>query len=202
LFRFSIGLAGAIAVATFGATPAVAESHGGLTQDLARLWTTVLETPSSQNPYLGDGCFSFGRTLVPFAATSVESCTVKPGTKLVLTGSSVECSSFDNDHGIFGTTPTELRRCAESSDAQTAPFIAVDGVQLRVNEVETGVLDIQLPADNLFGLPEGSTGRSVAHGWVAKVHPLPVGTHLVTITSADGSVISTTIIVRPTGQQP
>jgi hypothetical protein len=40
---------------------------------------------------------------------SADSCTVKPGTKIFVAASSVECSTFEGN----GTTEAELRACAE-----------------------------------------------------------------------------------------
>jgi hypothetical protein len=65
-----------------------------------------------------------------------------------------------------------------------------------VTEAETGLLDIVLPADNVFGLPAGSTGLSVGHGWVSLVHPLTPGTHTI-VGSGPATSFTTTIIVQP-----
>jgi hypothetical protein len=57
--------------------------------------------------------------------------------------------------------------------------VTVDGHSVPVTERETRLLNIVLPADNIFGLPAGTTGLSVGHGWVAHVDPLTPGTHTV-----------------------
>ena len=80
---------------------------------------------------------------------------------------------------------------------QTAPSVTVDGQSVPVTEVETQLLHIVLPADNIFDLPAGTTGLSVAHGWVALLHPLTPGTHTIVIHRADSPDITTTIIVKP-----
>jgi hypothetical protein len=59
--------------------------------------------------------------------------------------------------------------------------------------VETPLLAIVLPADNIFGLPAGAEGLSVAHGWVTPVNPLTPGTHTIVI----GGTTTTTIVVSP-----
>ena len=92
----------------------------------------------------------------------VESCTVKPGTKIFVAASSVECSTFEGN----GTTEDELRACARQNDVQVAPTVTVDGKSVPVAEVETPLLNIVLPADNIFGQPAGTQGLSVGHGWV------------------------------------
>ena len=61
-----------------------------------------------------------------------------------------------------------------------------------VTEAETGLLNIVLPADNLFGLPVGEPGLSFGHGWVALLNPLTPGPHTVV-----GPGFRTTIIVKP-----
>jgi hypothetical protein len=188
------------AVAVFAAAPAAsAVPSKKLDGYLAALWTRVLETPSAQNPFGTGGpafaCFDLGGTVAPFAPGGVESCTVKPGTKVFVAAQSVECSTFEGN----GTTEAELRTCARETDAQVAPAVTVDGRSVRVAEVETRLLNIVLPADNIFGLPAGMQGLSVGHGWVALLHPLRPGTHAIVIDTG-ASTIRTTIIVKPGGK--
>jgi hypothetical protein len=124
----------------------------------------------------------------------VSSCTVKPGTPILVAANSVECSTFEGN----GTTEAELRTCARQGDLQSAPAVTVDGRTIRVRGVETTLLEIVLPADNLFGLPAGTDGLSVAHGWVALLNPLTPGTHQIVITIGS-QAITTTIVVTPGG---
>src|SRR5215475_7755336 len=148
--------------------------------DLTALWTTVLETPSAQNAF-GTGGVAFtcwnlgGGTVAPFGPSGVPSCTVKPGTKILVAASSSECSTLEGN----GTTEAELRACAEQNDAQTAPSVTVDGHRVPVREVETPAMNIVLPADNIFDLPAGTAGLSVGHGWVAHLDPLTPATHTI-----------------------
>jgi hypothetical protein len=180
------------AIAFFAAAPIASASPAKkLERDLAALWTRVLETPSARNSFGSGGaafaCWHLGRTVGPFDDAPVESCTVKTGTKLFIIGSSVECSTFEGT----GSSDAELRTCARKGDATVAPTISVDGRAVRVTEVETKLLEIVLPADNIFGQSAGTEGLSVAHGWVALLHPLSPGTHTVVI----GGNITTTIVV-------
>jgi hypothetical protein len=82
------------------------------------------------------------------------------------------------------------------SDVQSAPAVTVDGRAVEVSEAETALLEIVLPADNLFGLEAGAEGLSVAHGWVALLHPLPPRRHTIVI-AVGAQTITTTIIVVP-----
>ena len=82
-----------------------------------------------------------------------------------------------------GSNPRELRACARAVDAGiTRTDVALDGRPVPVNEVESGLLRLNLPADNIFGAPAGTGPLSVAHGWVAHLgRPLAPGTHTITL---------------------
>jgi hypothetical protein len=159
---------------------------------LTALWTTVLETPSPENPFGSGGpdsaCIDLGHAVAPFAPTSADLCTVATGTQIFIVGFSVECSSFEGN----GTTDAELRQCARDGDLPAAPAITVDGRPVTVTEVETPLLHITLPADNVFGLPAGTQGVSVGHGWVVLQHPLRPGAHQIHI----GDDVVTSIVVE------
>jgi hypothetical protein len=184
-----------VQVAPASATAASAARSGKLASDLAALWTTVLETPSAQNSFgtggSAFGCWDLGGTVAPLAPGGVESCTVKPGTKLFVAGFTAECSTFEGN----GTTEAELRTCARKSDLQAAPTVTLDGRSVPLAEAETPLLNIVLPAGNLFDKSAGTSGLSVGHGWVALLHPLPPGTHTIVI----GVTVptTTTIVVKP-----
>jgi hypothetical protein len=167
-----------------------------LDHNLQALWTTLLETPSAENPF-GDGgsafaCIDLGGTVAPFAPGGVETCTVKPGTEIFIAASSFECSTFERP----GSGEAELRECARQVDVQLAPTVTVDGEPVPVAEVETPLLNIVLPAGNLFGEPAGTRGLSVGHGWVTLLHPLTPGTHTI-VMDFGASTITTTILVTP-----
>jgi hypothetical protein len=183
-----------IAAATFAGTTQIANAvpPSKLTDHLAELWTTVLETPSDENPFgtggNDDACWDLGANiLAPFGPVGVESCTVKPGTRIFV-ASSVECSTFE------GTSEADLVECARDP-ATDEPTVTLDGEPVSLTEVITDVTPATLPADNLFGLPAGTEGQFVAHGWVALLHPLTPGTHTIEITN--GTTITTTIVVEP-----
>jgi hypothetical protein len=189
-----------LAAVTLGlAAPAAsAAAATKLDSNLAALWTKILETPSAQNPFGTGGpateCWKLGGKVAPEGPGAVPQCIVQPGTTIFEAASSFECSTFPGDTNPTSPTEAALRACAKQNDAQTAPSVTVDGRPLPLTEVETELLYIVLPADNIFGQPAGTTGLSVAHGWVALVNPLTAGTHTIVAT---GSVtFTTTIIVR------
>jgi hypothetical protein len=194
--RFARILLFAAVTLVMAAPPASAVPVKKLNDNLGALWTTALETPSAENPFGSGGsefaCINLDGTVAPFAPGGVESCTVKPGTKIFVAGSSFECSTFEGN----GTTEAELRDCARQFDVQVSPTVTVDGKSVPVAEVETQLLNIVLPADNIFGLPAGTQGLSVGHGWVTLLNPLTPGTHTIVIHSGT-STITTTILVKP-----
>ena len=180
-------------IALFAASPIASASPAkALDSNLAALWTKVFLTPSAQNSFGTGGstfaCWNLGRTVAPLDPDHVDSCTVTTGTKVFVIGSTWECSTFEGN----GTTEADLRTCAQEKDMQQAPPIRVDGNAVTVAEAETPLLEIVLPADNIFGLPAGTDGLSVAHGWVTLLQPLTPGTHTIDI----GGRI-TTIVVEP-----
>jgi hypothetical protein len=194
--RALIVLAATLGIVFAQVAPASATTTKKLESNLAALWTTVLETPSAQNSFGTGGsefaCWDLGGTVAPLGPEGVESCTVKPGTKIFVVASSFECSTFEGN----GTTDAELRDCAREADVQVAPSVTVDDKSVPVAEVETRLLNIVLPANNIFGQPAGTTGLSVGHGWVVLLHPLTPGTHTIVI-DLGTDVITTRIIVEP-----
>ena len=66
-------------------------------------------------------------------------------------------------------------------EVRVAPTVTVDGKPVPVTLVETPLLNITLPKDNIFGLPEGTQGLSVGAGWVALLDPLMRGTYKIVI---------------------
>jgi hypothetical protein len=192
----AVGLFAACAALLSAPAASAAPAPTKFDADLTALWTTVLETPSAQNSFgtggAAFGCWNLGGgTVAPFGPSGVPSCTVKPGTKILVAASSVECSTFEGN----GTTEAQLRTCAEQSDVQTAPSVTVDGHSVPVRAVETPLMNIVLPADNIFDLPTGTTGLSVGHGWVAHLDPLTPGTHIIVGTTPT-STFTTKIFVK------
>jgi hypothetical protein len=163
---------------------------------LGDLWTTVLQTPTLENPFAGGNpCVDLGDILAPFGPFGITSCTLERGTKIFVVAWSTECSTFEGN----GSTEAELRACARAADEGiTTHTIAVDGQSVPVSEVETELLTIHLPKDNIFGLTGGDRrGLSVGHGWVALLDPLTPGTHTIDIQVAGtfSFDVTTTIIV-------
>ena len=115
-------------------------------------------------------------------------CTVKPGTRIFVAAWTAECSTVEDDP-FFGSNEAELRACAQAVNAGISTrdvIVVLDGGRVPVSEVTSGLLRLDLPADNIFGAaagtgPPGMPYLSVADGWVALLHPLTPGTHTITL---------------------
>jgi hypothetical protein len=198
----------AVAVAAAVTAPsAAAVPEKQLPDTLASLWTTVLQTPAASNPFTGgDPCIRLGRAVAPFAGGPEFTCTVKPGTEIFVTGWSSECSTLEGPP-YHGDDEASLRECAVSVDAGLGtPTVSLDGGPVVLTEVQTALLDFVLPPGHIFdpALPAGTRGESVGHGWVALLHPLTPGSHVIHIEvhgtylgAPFESVNTTTIQVRP-----
>jgi hypothetical protein len=194
--RFVHALLVAAAAICLVAPSAGANPNNRLGGTLGDLWTTVLQTPTPENPFAeGDPCVDLGDIVAPFGPTGAESCIVERGTKIFAVAWSTECSTFEGD----GSSEAKLRACARAKDQGiTTHTIAVDGQAVPVSEVETELLTIHLPKDNIFELSGGDrNGLSVGHGWVTLLDPLSPGTHTIEIHLAGtiNSDSTTTIIV-------
>ena len=83
--------------------------------------------------------------------------------------------------------------------------VTLDGKSVPVTLVDTPLLHIVLPEDNIFDDPPeaqpAGTFQSVGRGWVALLHPLTPGTHEIRIESPENTIntIMTTIDVVPPG---
>jgi hypothetical protein len=192
-----------IAVVTFclvASSASAAPTHLGKT--LGNLWTTVLETPTPNNPYLHPQCVVVGDNIVaPFGGGSF-TCTVKAGTRIYIAGFTTECSTFAGDCGGPGSNPAQLRAAAKAADAEiTAATVTINDQPVPLSEVETGLLMIHLPQDNIFGATGAErNGLSVAHGFVYLTDPLTPGTYIIQghIVFQDAPAVdyTTTIIVQ------
>jgi hypothetical protein len=199
--RALIVMASILGIVFAQVAPASAQASDELASNLARLWTTVLETKSAQNPFAQDfdpklACWDLDHsTVAPFAGGAELSCKVKSDTKIFVVGFSFECSSIPGDDGDPPFTEENLRDCAVNLNKDTAPTVTLDGRSVPLTGVVTPALHPVLPKHNVFGAPAG-TYLSVAHGWVALLDPLTPGTHTIEITgNFEGSV--TTIVVPP-----
>ena len=188
---------------TFCLVAPSASAQTSLGGTLGDLWTTTLETPTPQNPFGGGGpqCFVLGGNIVaPFGGGSF-TCTVTAGTRIFIAAWTTECSTFAGDCGGPGSNEAQLRAAAEAADAGITATVTINDEPVPLSSVETGLLTIHLPQDNIFGLQGAErNGLSVAHGFVYLTDPLTPGTYIIQghVVFPDDSTadFTTTIIVQ------
>ncbi len=167
---------------TFCLVAPSASAQTSLGGTLGDLWTTTLETPTPQNPFGSGGplCVVVGGKIVaPFGGGSF-TCTVKAGTRIFIAAWTTECSTFAGDCGGPGSNEAQLRAAAEAADAGITATVTINGQPVPLSSVETGLLTIHLPQDNIFGLQGAErNGLSVAHGFVYLTDPLAPGTYVI-----------------------
>jgi hypothetical protein len=196
------------AVAFLAAAAPSAASASGSPRPAAALEDlieTVLETPVAENPLAGgEPCVDLGRIVAPLRPPSIPSITytVKPGTSVLVTAWASSCSNVEAPP-YFGRDERELLQCARDVNSGiTKAEITVDGRPVCVREVETDAFSADLPVDNILGVP-AQRALVAAHGWVALVHPLRPGAHVIAI-DVEGTYlgeplafeITTTVIVE------
>src|SRR3954454_11791709 len=174
---------------------------------LGQLWKTVLEMPVPENPLAAGEpwCIDLGsRVVAPFTLdpAAPPTCNVRPGTRIFVPAVTIECSTVESPP-FFGSNEGELRECARAVDVPGSTLtltLTVDGEPVPLTLVETPLLTIDLPEDNILGVPP-QEALSVAAGFVALLRPLPPGTHEIVITGTDtffGDFTNvTTIVVEP-----
>jgi hypothetical protein len=187
------------AIAAVTAPSAAAAPDRQLSGLLGDMWTTILQTPVADNPFTGgDPCVRLGANIVaPFGGGTAFTCVVKPGTRLFVAAYSAECSTLE-DPPFHGNNEAELRACARANVAGFEPVTAtLDGRAIALTQLQSALLNFVLPADNIFGLAAGTTGQSVADGWVALLRPLTPGSHQIQIFTQGTLTNTTTIEVQP-----
>ncbi len=163
------------------------------------------------------------------ATDFTRSCTIKPGTQLLIPLLVTECSPIEFGlTGPCGNTPEELRVSANqllNPDFVTSLILEIDGVsvpkdkllQYRAESPGDG-FSLTIAPNNAFGLTQNTmvpppvslpaTVTSVAVGYWALLHPLPLGEHTIkfggTITFPTGDTFRTGVTyslnVVPSGQ--
>src|SRR3954452_14801826 len=121
--------------------PGGAAPTAELTDDLAGMWKTVLQTPTDQNPFANPDnpnairCWQLGGNVVaPFgpAAGGVFSCTVKGGTWIFVAGYSGEWNTLEAGSQ---DCPTSVLAAAPRRQTKTVKSVTVDGQRVALSYV-------------------------------------------------------------------
>jgi hypothetical protein len=192
----SLATATAGAAPTFAPPPPTTVHLKSYSNWGALWWQWAVGTPVTDNPVLDTtgancavnqpvpGTFLLAGT---FDGSTVDrTCTVPVGNAFVI--------PILNDAAFAQQTDPPAQRTeafvrSEVTCVETAPVLSVtvDGVALanpqRLLEKST-VFAVNLPADNVFGVPAQLLSPSVDEGYYAFLEPLSVGSHTVHITSS------------------
>lgn len=145
--------------ATFSASPP-ADACKSLTSNGQRVGYLTLKT-------LATGTYKY-------------TCSEPAGRPMYVVELSSECSTFKGDHGKFGTSDKQLKRCARAELKGAKDTTTIDGRSVNVSKLvtATGAYAVHSPKNNPFGLPPGK-GRSAAYGPGLLLTGFAKGTHII-----------------------
>lgn len=196
--------------------PPSARPHGASYAEWsARWWQWALSTPATAMGPFDEGTVDCGGNQPnpkvwflagPFNASGAvdRTCTVPPGTMLLIPVINVECSNLE-EPPFFGATPAERAACVEADLFSFGDLeVTVDGAS--VDDLERFV--VTSPDFAFTGMPGNpvgvvGAGLSTGRGVYVMLTPLPSGTHEVTFTGSFpevGFTASATYTIVVTGR--
>jgi hypothetical protein len=138
-------------------------------------------------------------TLAPLApGVHKITCSEPAGRPLYADELSSECSTFKGDHGNFGTSGSQLERCARATFKGLKNTTTLDGQPVEMTSLiaASAVYPVHLAKHNAFGAPPGN-GRSAAYGYGLLLTGLARGTHVIhSVAGGGGGTFDITWTVR------
>lgn len=143
-----------------------------------------------------------GEILVMGPSGETSTCTVKPGTPILILGMGNACSDVEPEP-YFGEDAAAQTACTRAvlHGFVSEIHVSVDGgasVNIRTERFEfvSPQMTVVLPEDNFFGVPAGTTATLVANGYVATIRGLTPGRHEIvsTAVTSDGTFTTTLIV--------
>jgi hypothetical protein len=194
LVSLAIAAAPAFAATGFHVVPVHGTVAGeGYAYYLKRLWQTTIATSPPAKPCqtLNVNGHKVGlltlKTLKPMKESYT--CSEPAGRPLYADMLSSECSTFNGDHGKYGTSDSQLEKCARALFKGARNTATVDGRPVNVTKLvaTTRVYRVHLPKKNIFGSNKAGKGRSAAHGYGLLLTGLSRGTHVIHAVFKSGS---------------
>lgn len=109
-------------------------------------------------------------------------CSEPAGRPVYAVQPSAECSTFKGDHAKFGTSNSQLEKCARALFNAPHDTTTVDGQAVAVAKLvaSTGVYRVHVPKNgNVFESHKSGNGRSAAHGDGLLLTGFSKGTHVI-----------------------
>ena len=134
---------------------------------------------------------------VPFGFWQVHSeappsvlCTIPEGKAIFFSPINAECSFAEYQDVKY---EAELRECAKAvQDAVEEMEVSVDGIRVENLEqyrVQSSIFAVELPENNVFGIPATKTQAVSDGNWVF-LKPLPLGEHIIKSKGSAGEVVT------------
>lgn len=117
-------------------------------------------------------------------------CSEPAGRPLYIVSLSNECSTFKGDHGKFGTSNSQLEKCARALFKGAKQTATIDGHSVATSKLlaATGVFAIHVPKNNLLGSGRAGNGRSAAFGYGLLATGFANGTHVIHVVGTIGTI--------------
>jgi hypothetical protein len=156
----------------------------------AMWWQTAIAIPvdDGDHPVFSGGAFEGPKGVMFLAGVFSDEpaeieIAIPAGTPLFFPIINAECSEFEPDP-FHGDGEEELRECANDHiDNTSNVFAEIDGKPVKnlgAFRTESPLFTWgPVPADNIFGAPEGTTSDAVDAGYYLMVAPLSVGEHVI-----------------------
>jgi hypothetical protein len=187
-----------------GSAVVVPARGGGLTggELLGAAW--AVGPYAGEDPFRGSCVTLAHNVIAPHPdETGTATCTATPSTRLF---GFFGTACFDVEEGVGGTEEEQLA-CAVASDQAIHELnVTVDDgetidIVRRRFELVSPQMTVQLPPDNVFGVPAQAT-TFTAHAWGAVVRRLRTGRHVITyeIVAPDfGGTFTSTVVLNVVG---
>ena len=164
----------------------------------AKWWQWALSIPSNVNPAgdnTGEYCGQKQSGPVWFLAgtfggSAERKCTIPEGKAIFFSPINAECSftEYQNIKDESG-----LRECAKAvQDAVDQMAVSVDGIKLEnlvKYRIQSPIFEVELPEDNIFGIPATKTQAVSDGNWVF-LKPLSKGEHIIKSSGHSGKVVT------------
>jgi hypothetical protein len=183
---------GSVALAAGGSVVAPGGKVAGKSYSywLERTWQVAIAAPSPPGPKVCQNLKVNGKRVAmleggyyPQGPALRYTCSEPSGRPMYVAEPSDECSTLQGDHDGYGTTRTELERCARAMFQGHFGATLVDGRRVANFQkfiTATGLYPVHAARPNVLGTT-GVNGQSAAYGYGLLLKGFAKGTHTVVV---------------------